>query len=229
MIDFTNGIRYGLSYFTIFPTYLEKFEANKQFYKGVLFSLPIAGLTMGIFIVLLHEVLPFPLLYSSILLSIIYLFLNGFIHLEAVADTIDGYFASLSQKDVYEVMKEPQIGAIGAIGTFCFVLFKILAISYLLYYEQYLLLVLVFMLSRASVFFSLDFTFHTQSHFINSLQNSIYIYSLFKIVFFPILLLTKVILSRLKKQLGFLNGDTIGFNIEVIEIVLLNICILFIR
>ena len=83
-------------------------------------------------------ILPFPILYKAILCAILYLFLYGFLHLEAVCDTIDGYFASLSNKDVYEVMHEPQVGSIGAIGGFCFVLLKVLAISYLLYSESFI-------------------------------------------------------------------------------------------
>jgi cobalamin synthase len=83
-------------------------------------------------------------------------------------------------------------------------------------------------LSRSSVFFSLDFTFHEDSFFINSLKNSLNVYFIIKVLLFPLLFLTKKVLSKLQKQLGFLNGDTIGFNIEVSEIVLLNSFIAFI-
>jgi adenosylcobinamide-GDP ribazoletransferase len=228
MNNFIDGIKYGLSYFTIFPIKLEQFEADNSFYKGVLFSLPLVGFLISLVTVLLYITVPFPEIYGSIFFSIFYLFLNGFIHLEAVCDTIDGYFASFSNKDVYKIIKEPHIGAIGAIGTFCFVLFKIIAVSYLLYNELYILVMLALVLSRATVFFSLDFDFHKDSYFINSLKKSIYINKVAKIVFFPIHISTKIILTRLKKQLGFLNGDTIGFNIELNEIILLNLFILLI-
>jgi len=222
-----NGIKYSISYFSILPIKIGKFEANDDFYRGVLFGLPIVGLISAIITILFFVVLPFPNLYKAILCSILYLFLNGFIHLEGVGDTIDGYFSSFGKKDVYEVMKEPQIGAIGAIGTFCFVLLKVLAISYLLFCEQYLFIVLALVLSRTSIFFALDLKFHEESHFIHSLQNSIKVSMIFKVLFIPIDILTKLILKKLKKQLGFINGDTLGFNIEVSEIVLLNIGVLF--
>jgi adenosylcobinamide-GDP ribazoletransferase len=226
MTAFLNGIRYGISYFTIFPTYLKSFEATNQFYKGVLFSLPLAGLFMGLCIIILNYIVPFPKLYGAIFFSILYLFLNGFIHLEAVADTIDGYFSSLSNKDVYMVMKEPQVGAIGAIGTFCFAIFLILGISYLLYFDHYLILILCLILSRSVVFFALDDTFHKESHFIHSLQKSIKVNIVFKLLFLPLNLLTKFILRKLKNSIGFLNGDTLGFTIVLIEIILLNIAII---
>lgn len=165
-------------------------------------------------------------MYKAILCSILYLFLYGFLHLEAVCDTIDGYFASLSNKDVYKVMHEPQVGSIGAIGGFCFVLLKILAISYLLYYEYFLILFISLILSRSSLFFALEFKYHEKSHFIKSIQNSFKTSIFVKILFLPFNLITKVILNTLKKKLGFLNGDILGFNIELQEIIYLNLGII---
>jgi adenosylcobinamide-GDP ribazoletransferase len=224
--EFKDGIKYSISYFSTLPIKISKFEASDSFYKGVLFGLPLVGFLSALITIAIFLILPFPLIYKTILCSILYLFLNGFIHLEGVADTIDGYFSSFGKKDVYEVMKEPQVGAIGAIGTFCFVLLKVLAISYLLYYEQYFLIILAFTFSRASVFFALDLEFHNKSIFVQCLQNSIKVPLVFKLIFLPIDILTKATLRKLKKHLGFINGDTLGFNIEFMEIVLLNIAVL---
>jgi len=221
--DFFNGVKYGISYFSILPIKLDKFEANNSFYKGVLFSLPLVGLLLSLIIITIFILLPMPYIYKTILVSILYLFLYGFIHLEAVADTIDGYFASLSNKNVHTIMKEPQIGAIGAIGTFCFILLKILALSYLFYEEQYFFIIFALVFSRASIFFTLNLEFHKDSTFISSLKNSLQIGSIYKYLFLPFDILTKFILKRVKKSIGFLNGDTLGFNIELQEIILLNI------
>lgn len=226
MKDIIKGIRYGISYFSILPIKVPYFEANKKFYRGVIYSVPLVGLLLSLIVITLFLLLPFPLLYKSILCSIVYLFLYGFLHLEAVADTIDGYFASLSKKDVHEVMKEPQIGAIGAIGTFSFVLSKVLALSYLLYFEHYFFIMLAFVFSRASLFFALDLKYHQESNFINSLKSSFETPKVIRLVFLPFNLLTKIILNTLKKNLGFLNGDTLGFTIEFQEIIFLNIGIL---
>ena len=171
-------------------------------------------------------ILPFPIIYKAILCSILYLFLYGFLHLEAVCDTIDGYFASLSKKDVYEVMHEPQVGAIGAIGGFCFVLLKIIAIACLLYYECYITIIVALTLSRCSLFFALDLKYHKESHFIKSMQESFKTSVFVKLLFLPFHLFTKAILKLLKKKLGFINGDTLGFTIELQEIIYLNIGIL---
>jgi len=169
------------------------------------------------------------MLYKSILCSILYLFSYGFLHLEAVCDTIDGYFASLSKKDVYEVMHEPQVGSIGALGGFSFVLLKILALAFLLYNESYLIIFFALILSRTSLFFALDLQYHESSHFIKSIQNAYKTPLYLKLLFLPFNLLTKFILSGLKKKLGFINGDTLGFTIEIQEIIYLNLGILLIQ
>jgi adenosylcobinamide-GDP ribazoletransferase len=170
--------------------------------------------------------LPFALIYKSILCAILYLFSYGFIHLEAVCDTIDGYFASLSKKDVHAVMHEPQVGSVGAIGGFCFVLLKVLAISFLLYNESYIILILSLIMSRASLFFALDLEYHESSHFIKSIQEAFTTSIFIKLLFLPFHIFTKAILKILKKHLGFINGDTLGFTIELQEIVYLNIGLL---
>jgi adenosylcobinamide-GDP ribazoletransferase len=223
---FFRGLIFSLSYFTTLPFRVEHFEANRSFYRGVIYGLPLSGLILSIVVILLDRFLPFSELYSAIFVSIIYLFLYGFLHLEAVADVVDGYFASLSQKDVYSVMKEPQIGAVGAVATLSFVLLKVLAISYLLYYDEYILLVIALVLSRSVIFFALDKEF--KSSFANSLKDSFKLYISLKILFFPLYLWTSSLLKILQRNLGFLNGDALGFSIELTEILLLNIGVMFV-
>ena len=125
-------------------------------------------------------------------------------------------------------MHEPQVGSIGAIGGFCFVLLKILSIAYLLYYECYLAIVIAMILSRISLFFALDLEYHEKSHFIKSIQDAFSTPLFIKLVFLPCSLLTKLILHTLKRKLGFLNGDMLGFNIELQEILYLNLAIILI-
>jgi adenosylcobinamide-GDP ribazoletransferase len=227
MNDFIKGIIYGISYFSVLPFGIEKFNTNKKFYKGVIFALPLVGLSLACIISVLFLIFDFvlPNWYAAILVSILYPFLYGFIHLEAVADTIDGWFASYSKKDIYKIMHEPQIGSIGAISTFSFMLLKILALSYLLVNEQFIFILVAFTLSRISIYFALNFEYHNNSTFIISLKNSLKTSTIFKLLLLPINILTKTILNKLKQRLGFLNGDTLGFLIEFTEIILLNIFI----
>ncbi|MEA1913720.1 MAG: adenosylcobinamide-GDP ribazoletransferase [Campylobacterota bacterium] len=221
--DYWNPIKFGISYFSILPVKVEKFEVNKNFYQGVLLSLPLVGFVLALIVSFIHFILFTDLLYGAFLCAMIYVFLTGFLHLEAVADTVDGWYASLSQKDVYAIMHEPHVGAIGAIGTFCIVLLLLAGLTYALYYELYLLVFLSLMLSRVGVYFALEFDFHPKSVFVLGLKNAVVYPAWLKIIAYPLVLLVGLILKPLKKRLGFLNGDTLGFMIVLLEIIVLNI------
>jgi len=221
-----NGIKYGITYFTTLRIKLNYFDVNKKFYQGVLLSLPIVGAILSSIIILIYIVLPFHPLYSAILSSVLYLFLTGFLHYEAVGDTVDGWYASLSKKDIYEVMHEPQIGSIGAIAMVSFMLLEISALVYCFYEELFFLIFLAFVLSRVGVYFALSFEYHVKSKFIILLKENKKEFRVLNILLYPIKLFVDYTLNKLQKKLGFLNGDTLGFLIVVLEIVLLNIGLL---
>ena len=223
-----NGIFYSISYFTSIPIRLKKFESSKLFYQGVMIGLPIVGFILAFAVVLFFLILPFHILYNAVISTILYLFLTGFLHFEAVCDTIDGWYASYSNKNVYKIMHEPQIGSIGALATVSIMLLEICALTYCLYENMFLVIFLSFILSRVSVYFALNFDFHEKSVFLISLKYSITKYKIISLVLLPIRLFVDVVLNILKNKFGFLNGDTIGFLIVILEIVILNFGLLFV-
>jgi adenosylcobinamide-GDP ribazoletransferase len=225
--NFQNGIIFAISYFSSLPIRLKSFEADDSFYRGVIYGLPITGGVLAfvaIFTFLFFNLF-FPSFYSAFLTSFIYLVYYGFLHLEGLADTIDGWYASLSNKDVYKIMKEPQIGAIGAIGTFCIIAIKVAVLTYLLYLEEYLLIFLSFVLSRFSLYFVLDLEIHEKSSFLISMKQvkkNLYFFDTFLL---PVKWLTFFIINKISKRIGFINGDIMGFTIEILELILLHIAL----
>lgn len=221
---------------------------NKKVYASLLLAFPFVGFVIAFLSVLLFMVLKdvMPLMYCAILCACVYLVLYGFLHLEALSDVIDGYFASLSGKDVYEVMKEPQVGALGAIGTFVFVLLKVAVIAFLLMEskEEFFLASVIF--SRLGLIFGLfAFEFHKNSSFALRLKHvasftlvavAFSVYMLFsyfvldvKLVLlfsFVTLFVVALVLYVLKKKFGFLNGDCLGATLEKTEWILLNLGLL---
>lgn len=245
-----DGFLFCFSYFTIIPTFKKEYQINETTYKSMLFFLPFIGAVLAVITLYLafflnDFVAP---LYAIFVSCVVYLALYGFLHLEAVADVIDAWMAKYSNKDVYEIMKEPQIGSIGAVGTFCFVLLKIAAMVYLLVDEKFLLFIAALMLSRFTVVFNLRiFEFHEGSVFAKTLKSasslplivgSLIIYSLVLIYLIDLqntlillvgaLVVSAIVLRILKNRFGFLNGDCIGFSIETTELVLLNIGLLLV-
>jgi adenosylcobinamide-GDP ribazoletransferase len=166
----------------------------------------------------------------------------GFLHLEAVADITDAYYGGHSGKDTHKILKDSHIGALGAIGTFSLIIVKVLALSFLLIIQNYLGIVAVLFISRLMAVFSIyNFEFHKDSKFVHSLKEpldkkSMIIFSLLSmLVLFgigniwlivPALLTTWLLKIWLIKNIGFLNGDGLGFIIEINELLLLSLLIL---
>jgi adenosylcobinamide-GDP ribazoletransferase len=240
-----HGVLLSFSYFSILPIGLKKMAMNKKIYASLLVAFPFVGFAIAFLSVLLFTVLKdfMPTMYCAIVSACFYLVLYGFLHLEALSDVIDGYFASLSGKNVYEIMKEPQVGALGAIGTAVFVLLKVSVIVFLLTQSKEELFLAAVLFSRLGLIFGVfAFDFHKNSSFALHLKET----TSFKLVAlafvgymllcyfvldvkavllfsFVAVFMMALILYALKKKFGFLNGDCLGASLEKTEWVLLNL------
>jgi adenosylcobinamide-GDP ribazoletransferase len=142
-------------------------------------------------------------------------------------------------------MKEPTIGAIGALYTFCFVLLKVAIITYILYEKEYFLFVMVCVFSRLNLIYLLEyFNFNKNSFLALAFQSSgvftlkliALIYVLVAFIFghnalhlFVLSLLSfYFILKILNNKFGFVNGDCLGFTIEHTELIVLNIALMLV-
>ncbi len=239
------GLLLSLGYFSQihFPYQIK--EVSKKHYGFLALGLPLVGLVLGGITVLLYKVLSFYVdgNYGGVVSGVVYFALYGFIHLEAMADIIDAYYAKHSGKDVYAVLKDPNVGALGAIGTFSFMILKIVAIVYLLKMALFWQIVLVMILSRfmAVVLIYKSNLFHIDSKFIYKMKEGIDQKNLFLLssmiivvtffinfwLLFLALLMTYFLQLFLQKNIGFLNGDGLGFVIEMVELFLFNVLILF--
>lgn len=243
MKNFFEGFVLSLGFFTILTFPYKVKNINSKTYKYLALTLPASGLILGaITVFLYHSLTPFAdAIYVGVLVSVIYLFLYGFLHLEAVADVIDAYFASHGGKNAREVIKDSHIGALGAVGTFSFMILKVSAICYLLVEGDYLGVVAVLFISRLMAIGAIySFDFHSESKFIYLLKDAIDKKSLIILAVISLVLLaflgnlsllifaivlTYLIKRWLMRHIGFLNGDGLGFMIELNEIVLLNLLI----
>ena len=247
MKNILDAFLFALSYFSIIPAPTKNIEIKDETYKYTLLFLPLVGAILGFLVVGINLFLNqfFNPIYSCFVSAVIYLFLYGFLHLEAVCDVADGWFASYSGKDVYKIMKEPTIGAIGAIYTFCFILLKVAIITYVLYEKEYFLFVIVCVFSRLNLIYLLEyFNFNKNSFLALAFQSSgvftlkiialVYVLIAFifghnALVLFVLSLLSfYFILKILNNKFGFVNGDCLGFTIEHTELVLLNIALMMV-
>ena len=211
------GILFGISYFTILPIKAD-FKNNQKFFQGLIYSLFFSGIILASLLTLFFYLLPFEDIFKSILIAIIYPFLYGFLHFEAIIDTVDGLFGSLSNKDYKLIMKEPYVGAIGVMYAIGIYLIKIALISYILYKNLFILLFFAFSISRISIILSFDYNF--SKGFASSLAQN-YQKSIFDYLIFFLAPFYKFILNKITRFITEINGDVLGFMIEITEIFLL--------
>ena len=247
MKQILNAFYFALSYFSIIPVFVKNMEIKEETYKYTLFFLPLVGAILGLIVIALNLFLNefFNPLYSSFVVAVIYLFLYGFLHTEAICDVVDAWFASYSGKDVYKIMKESTIGAIGALYAFSFVLLKVGIITYVLYEKQYMLFLIVCIFSRLNLIYLLEYYKFSKDSFLSlafangsvfTLKILSLIYLIFAFIigsnvlllFILSLLSFYFILKVLDKKFGFVNGDCLGFTLEHTELVLLNIGLMII-
>jgi adenosylcobinamide-GDP ribazoletransferase len=243
MSDIRLGLLLAFSYFSFIPIKIREYRISKEINRYLLSFVPFVGFFLGAISIGCYYffTLFFESFFSAILVSAIYLLLYGFLHLEAICDVVDGYFASFSNKDVHTIMKEPTVGAMGIIAIVVFLILKISAIVYLFYQEKVLLFLVAVTFSRLSVHYILMFfDFHTDSKIALTFKSildfrlliivtlvyfvlllSVLELSYLLLLFISMLIFSFYIVSRLEVRLGFVNGDLLGFNIEMSELFLL--------
>jgi adenosylcobinamide-GDP ribazoletransferase len=98
---------------------------------GAVRYFPVVGLIVGASgaatLWLAAQVLPAPL--PAILATVVTLLMTGAIHEDGLADTFDGLAGGATRERALEIMKDPRIGAFGAIALMLMLLLKISALS----------------------------------------------------------------------------------------------------
>ncbi len=239
MRDFFNGLVLSLGYFTRIPIPYRVEKVTDKAYGYLALTLPFSGVVLSIITVALFVWLQ---AYAesdfvALLVSVGYLFMYGFLHLEGFADIVDAWHGGHGGKDRYEIMKDPHIGAVGALWTFGLVLIKVTSMATLLLSGAYAVVISVLILSRWGVVWVIWLgTFHEASRFIHRMQQGldwrgmiVLSFMITAILLFagylrliPMTLVLMFLFCRwLKRTFNFVNGDGLGFMIEITETVLL--------
>ncbi|MBA1433490.1 MAG: adenosylcobinamide-GDP ribazoletransferase [Epsilonproteobacteria bacterium] len=230
------GFALALSMLTTLP-----FFRVHDFYRGIngyaVMFYPLIGFLLGAILYAVSLLLEpyFPQFHLAIILFALWVALTGALHLDGLADTIDGLF--VPKERALEVMKDPHNGGMGM--TFSAV-FLILKASSLIALQNYALLPLVLLLPRLIVVFCIYF-FPYVSGGMSQLakeelqSKQVFMVLLYSLVFIFLynawfLLAASLFMMLLVKQFfikryGGFTGDIYGFTIEATELFLLN-CII---
>ena len=239
MRDFFNGLVLSLGYFTRIPIPYSVEKVTDKAYGFLALTLPFSGVVLSTITVALFVWLQAyaESYFVALLVSVGYLFLYGFLHLEGFADIVDAWHGGHGGKDRYEIMKDPHIGAIGALWTFGLVLIKLASLATLLLSGAYAAVMSVLMLSRWGVVWVIWLgSFHEASRFIHQMRQVLGRRGMVVMTFvvavvllftgylwlIPVTSVLMFLLYRwLKRTFDFVNGDGLGFMIELTETVLL--------
>lgn len=206
---------------------------EKDFIKGINL-MPMIGLLIGIILwVISFSVYYLDTFVTGLIIWTLYIWITGALHLDGLADTIDGVFSNRSRERMLEIMKDSRIGVFGVISIFLLLSFNIVLTNYI----DYMILIIVPVVGRSCALLACSLSEYARDEGIGKgfVENSglkegiialLYLIITGVIVNYRLLLpITTTILVTLyltryfKKQIGGITGDIIGFFIEITQVI----------
>ena len=141
----------ALQFLTTLPVSLKQLPSPQQNAQSLLFY-PVVGLLIGAVLWGVASLLQFlPLVLSSSLILVLWIWLTGGLHLDGLADTADAWVGGFGDPErTLKIMKDPASGPIGVLSLLMCCLLK-WSTLYVLLEQQYLAaLLLVPVLARLS-------------------------------------------------------------------------------
>ncbi|MFA6712122.1 MAG: adenosylcobinamide-GDP ribazoletransferase, partial [Candidatus Caldatribacteriota bacterium] len=230
-------------------------SVNADFSKSSVFF-PLAGLLIGGILYVFYLLLKYinlPVQLQAGFLLAIWVFLSGGLHLEGLADMVDGFSGGENKEDIIRIMKDGSIGAKGAIVLILLILLKYLLLYSLTESSKGGILLLAPMLGRWSMVIaaysgkpasssntlSNMFTRYLgkKELLISTLSAVIFIFLIFsgRLIFEPLILLlitagaTAILVAYSKRKIGGICGDAIGAVNEINELVVILVSFLIIN
>ena len=125
----TNDLLLAIGFLTVLPVQTPAPQPGGLGRAGRWF--PTVGLILGVVLATAHFLLSqlFSPLLTAALVVALWAALTGGLHLDGLADCCDGLFAAVSPERRLEIMRDPRLGAFGALGLTLFLILKILAVA----------------------------------------------------------------------------------------------------
>jgi adenosylcobinamide-GDP ribazoletransferase len=230
----------AISFFTRIPIKLKNVN-EEEFYSSLIY-IPFSGLVIGLFIYLIGIGLSYlnMTLIQAFILLLAYIWITGGIHLDGFSDTVDGIFSARDRNKILEIMKDSNIGAFGAIGLILLLTGYVVAFYYV-FDTSILFLLILPIIGKTSALLSgsvstyaeggggLAKKFVEKSSFIGSiiymlvtLLASFFLMGIYSVIVLVAVYIVVVMITQyIKKIIGGVTGDTIGFVIEISQVLYL--------
>jgi adenosylcobinamide-GDP ribazoletransferase len=172
---------------------------------------------------------------ASVLVVALYLILTRGLHMDGFMDTIDGFFSRKPKEKILAIMKESTVGSFAVLGAGVWFLIAFTTLPYM----QWLDLIVIHGLARYAIILQpLIFSYPRQSgtgkFFVENTKKSAFIIELILIaaalwflnpsylVCLGISLVVSLCVGAWsKRMIGGITGDTTGFTIEAVHLLLL--------
>ena len=241
----------AVQFLTVLPV-AQDHGAEENPFEGVVYYFVIVGTLIGVITSSLYwaasVILPVSL--TAAITVIFISAISGFIHLDGLADTADGFLSNKDRINCLEIMRDSRVGVMGAVAIGAVFLTKYSALSGQEYLISPSALLLVPISGRAAIVYSMAILPYARSS--GGLGTLFYTDDIRKaaVVSFAVLCLTALLLSpanlvivaivpvltalafsrycRLK--IGGATGDTLGAVCEITEtVVLITMSLIFLR
>lgn len=108
-----------------------------------------------------------PIMFSALLVLLLWNLITGGLHLDGLMDTFDGINCQDKERKI-EAMRDSRIGAFGAISGIFVILFKLVTLCTLLLHKTFFVILIAITLSRFIVVYSFTFLSQNQQSGISS-------------------------------------------------------------
>ena len=132
MSDLQTAIRHplrsfgtALSFLTVFPGFM-RYGEEQDYFGSALYYFTVVGFLLGCcaaFCGVILQSVAAPLV-TAVALAILLSSLSGFLHLDGLADTADGFLSARDREQSLEIMKDSRIGVMGAASLISVMLLK---------------------------------------------------------------------------------------------------------
>jgi len=237
----------ALQFLTILPIKI-KSEIQETDFGVSLLYFPLVGLLIGLILAGMNNllfILNFKELSVNIILIVALAALTGGMHLDGLSDTSDAFLSGKSRDEMLAIMRDPHIGAMGAISIISILLLKVGLLGAVAAPLKTTALLLACVLSRwSSVLAMFLFSYARKDGkaraFMQGMNLKIFTFSSITVLVFAFAiwqlkgLLTLLIVAGcaylggkfVSRKIGGITGDTLGAAIELTEIVtLFAVCI----
>ena len=239
MPDLFNSLRMAFGFMTVLPIPQRKEWSDLDFGWSAVFY-PLTGALIGLgaaaALRLFSSVFAGPV--AAFLALIVWILLSGGRHWDGLADCFDGFGCSAAPERRLEIMKDSRLGTYGALGIFCSLILKWLCIWHLPGNKFLILFALAGAAARWAMLFLLSKGLANPNGMAAMLRKHcpkrVLLYALpvplllallygpFGMLYILIGLCSTFVLGLVaEKKIGGINGDVLGFSIELAEIVLL--------